>query len=193
MMVARLAVNRSLRPPWMEPPATSAASAATTAATIAPSGADLVLDDVKLVAPATLVAGPAYTVKFRNQGTAPAGKFQVALLAGRDGKLDEDAPRAVVDVSSLAAGELKEVTLRLPQKALKLAGPRWPGRRLHSPLRRGGLNGHSYRWWRAAFYDLRETATIHVPTLLSSRCSRAIFDVRPLETPCATAIVPRGR
>ncbi len=54
-------------PPWMEPPATSAASAATTAATIAPSGADLVLDDVKLVAPATLVAGPAYTVKFRNQ------------------------------------------------------------------------------------------------------------------------------
>jgi len=44
---------------------------------IAPSAsigsADLVLEDVHLASPATLVAGPAYTVKFRNQGTADAG------------------------------------------------------------------------------------------------------------------------
>ena len=80
------------------------------------------LEDVKLAAPATLVAGPAYTVKFRNQGTEAAGKFQVAILAGLDGKLTEDAPRAFVEVSSTAAGEAKEVTLRLPQSALKLTG-----------------------------------------------------------------------
>ena len=92
------------------------------AAITAPTGIDLVLEDVKLAAPASLVAGPAYTVTFRNQGTATAGKFQVAVLAGLDGKLTEDAPRAFVDVSSTAAGEAKEVTLRLPQSALKLTG-----------------------------------------------------------------------
>src|SRR5262249_16799473 len=53
----------------------------TLAATNAPVGADLVLEDVKLVAPATLVAGPAYRVKFRNQGTAVAANFEVAILA----------------------------------------------------------------------------------------------------------------
>jgi hypothetical protein len=82
----------------------------------------LVLEDVKLAAPATIVAGPAYTIKFRNQGTAAAGKFQVAILAGVDGKLTDDAPRAAIEIQSLAAGELKEVTLRLPQSAMKLAG-----------------------------------------------------------------------
>jgi hypothetical protein len=93
----------------------------TTASAVSPvAGADLVLEDITLAAPATLVAGPAYTVKFRNQGTAAAGKFEVAILAGFDGKLTEDAPRAVFEAASLAAGDVKEVTLRLPQKALKL-------------------------------------------------------------------------
>ena len=50
--------------------------------TAAATGIDLVLEDVTLASPATLVAGPAYTVKFRNQGTRPAGKFQVAIIAG---------------------------------------------------------------------------------------------------------------
>jgi hypothetical protein len=81
---------------------------------------DLVLEDVQQASPATLVAGPAYKVTFRNQGTEPAGKFQVAIFAGLDGKLADRAPRAVVEVASLAAGEVKTVTLRLPQKALRL-------------------------------------------------------------------------
>jgi hypothetical protein len=92
-------------------------------APVADSSVDLVLEDVKLAASATLVAGPAYTVTFRNQGTAPAGKFEVAILAGRDGTRAEDVAQAVVEVPSLGAGEVKEVTLRLPQKALKLAAP----------------------------------------------------------------------
>ena len=69
-----------------------------------------------------MVAGPAYRVKFRNQGTAAAGKFEVAVLAGLDGKLTADAPRAAVEVNSLAAGQIGEVTLRLPQSALKMTG-----------------------------------------------------------------------
>jgi hypothetical protein len=34
-----------------------------------------------------------------------------------------DAPGSVVEVASLAAGEVKEVTLRLPQKVLNLPAP----------------------------------------------------------------------
>ncbi len=94
----------------------------TTDGTAVASGVDLVLEDVKLAAPATLVAGPAYTVKFRNQGSQDAGKFEVGLLAGVNGRLTQDAPRAVIEVKSLPAGKSAEVTLRLPQSALKLLG-----------------------------------------------------------------------
>ncbi len=98
--------------------------AATDAPTTAPAasvGVDLVLEDVQQASPATLVAGPAYKVTFRNQGTEPAGKFQVGIFAGLNGKLAKGAPRAVVEVASLAAGEVKTVTLRLPQKALQMS------------------------------------------------------------------------
>lgn len=103
--------------------AADAATATTPADAAKPvaSGADLVLEDIKLASPATLVAGPAYTIKFRNQGTEAAAKFQVAVLVGLVGKLTNDAPRAVIEVKSLAAGASGEVTLRLSQSALKLA------------------------------------------------------------------------
>ncbi len=98
-----------------------AATVATTDA-LPPAGADLVLENIELASSATLIAGPAYTVKFRNQGTADAAKFQVAVLVGVDGKLADDASHAVVEVKSLTAGKSAEVTLRLPQSALKLIG-----------------------------------------------------------------------
>ncbi len=94
----------------------------TTAKPVIASAADLVLEDIQLASPATLVAGPAYTVKFRNQGTDAAARFQVGVLAGIDDKLSADAPRGVVEVKSLAAGQSGEVTLRLPQAALKMDG-----------------------------------------------------------------------
>jgi hypothetical protein len=81
---------------------------------------DLVLEDLKLMSPATSIAGPAYRLKFRNQGTASAGNFQVAMLAGFDGTLADDAPRAVVEVPGLFAGESLEVTLRLPAAAMRM-------------------------------------------------------------------------
>jgi hypothetical protein len=81
---------------------------------------DLVLEDLVLESPATLVAGPAYRVKFRNQGSQAAGKFQVAILAGLEGKLTDNAPRGIVEVPDLAAGDVGEVTLRLPVGAMKM-------------------------------------------------------------------------
>lgn len=85
-----------------------------------PGSVDLVLDDLTLDSPATLIAGPAYRLKFRNQGTQAAGKFQVAILVGLQDGLAEDAPRAIVEVPSLVAGQVAELTLRLPLQSMKL-------------------------------------------------------------------------
>ena len=75
---------------------------------------------MQLAAPATAVAGPAVRVTFRNQGTRDASSFRVAVLAGCEGLKAKDAPRAVADIPSLAAGEQRSVTLRLPLRAMQL-------------------------------------------------------------------------
>jgi hypothetical protein len=96
------------------------ASAPVTVASAPGTGrVDLVVEDIRMVQPATLIAGPAYQVKFRNQGTLAAGTFRVGIFAALDGKAS-DAARALVDVPGLAAGEVGEVTLRLPAAAMKL-------------------------------------------------------------------------
>lgn len=79
---------------------------------------DLVLEDVRLSEPATLVAGPSYRLKFRNQGLQACRRFRVALVAALDGQLSDS--QAVVDVPGLAAGEVREMTLRLPISSMKL-------------------------------------------------------------------------
>lgn len=96
------------------------------AAPVAAGSPDLVLEDLKLMSPATSIAGPAYRLKFRNQGTGAAGNFQVAMLAGFAGNLADDAPRAVVEVPGLFAGESLEVTLRLPASAMRMAHADYP-------------------------------------------------------------------
>ena len=83
---------------------------------------DLVLEDVQYVEPATMLVGPAYRVKFRNQGLSAVGKFRVALVASIDGQASEQSPKALVEVAGLASGESSEVTVRLPVTAMKLAG-----------------------------------------------------------------------
>jgi hypothetical protein len=82
---------------------------------------DLLLEDVQLVEPATMLVGPAYRVKFRNQGLTAAGKFRVAIVAGLDGQASEQSPKTLIDVAGLASGEASEVTVRLPVSAMKLA------------------------------------------------------------------------
>ncbi|WP_428306906.1 hypothetical protein [Lacipirellula sp.] len=84
------------------------------------SNADLVLEDLQLVANATAIAGPAYRVQFRNQGSASAGDFYVVVLAGVAATPTEDAPRAVLHVASVAPGEAVEAVLRLPAAAMRM-------------------------------------------------------------------------
>lgn len=81
---------------------------------------DLVLEDVKYIEPATETAGPAYRMKLRNLGARAAGKFRIGAFAERDGKLSDDAPQAVAEIASLPAGQVSEVTLRLPVTAVRL-------------------------------------------------------------------------
>jgi hypothetical protein len=82
-------------------------------------GADLVLEDVKLFEDATLVAGPAYSVRYRNQGVQPSAKFSVAIIASLDGQLPQDAPRVVMEVNGLYHGATQEIVLRLPRCEFK--------------------------------------------------------------------------
>jgi len=89
---------------------------------------DLVLEDVQFVEPATMLVGPAYRIKFRNQSRQSVGEFSVAIFAGVDGKIAENAPRAIADVSGMLGGEVSEVTLRLPATAMKLASAHTPKR-----------------------------------------------------------------
>jgi CARDB len=79
---------------------------------------DLLLEDLQYVEPATQLVGPAYRVKFRNQGMSAVGQFRVALVAAAGGKASKNSPRAVVEVAGLAAGHAGEVTMRLPKTAL---------------------------------------------------------------------------
>jgi hypothetical protein len=87
----------------------------------ASGSADLVLENIELVGPATLLVGPAYRVTFRNQSASAVGAFRVAIFAGVEGKLTDDAPRAMMEIAGLEGGKVGEATLRLPAAAMKLA------------------------------------------------------------------------
>lgn len=93
---------------------------ATPAAATGANGIDLVLEDIQYVEPATMLVGPAYRVKFRNQGLAAAGAFRVAIVASVNGTADAKSPMALVDVAGLASGQSSEVTVRLPRTAMQL-------------------------------------------------------------------------
>ncbi len=84
------------------------------------SNADLVLEDMQLAAHATAIAGPAYRLQFRNQGSSAATDFYVVVLAGVGASPTEDAPRAVLHVASVAPGEAVEAILRLPAAAMQM-------------------------------------------------------------------------
>ena len=92
---------------------------ATNPVTTKSGSVDLVLEDLRKSDEATAVAGPAYAVRFRNQGALPAGKFAVLIVVSVDGKLAPDAPRSAIEIPALGAGESHEVILRLPAAAMK--------------------------------------------------------------------------
>ena len=84
------------------------------------SNADLALEDIQLAAHSTAIAGPAYRLQFRNQGSSEATDFYVVLLAGVGSAPAEDAPRAVLHVANVAPGEAVEAILRLPASAMQM-------------------------------------------------------------------------
>lgn len=84
-------------------------------------GVDLVLEDIKLAAPATILAGPAYEVTFRNQSLQRVGAFRAMLAVGLDDKPGKDAPKVTMEIAGLEAGEVGKVTLRLPIAVMKMA------------------------------------------------------------------------
>lgn len=76
---------------------------------------DLVLEDAVMVQEATKLAGPAYAIRFRNQGLADSPRFTVAAVTSKDGSYKETAPKAEIKVPGLKAGESKDVVVRLPR------------------------------------------------------------------------------
>ena len=96
---------------------TTAATTSTAATSI-----DLVLEDVLLASPATVVAGPAYTIKIRNQGSQASGKFVVGIFAALDETVTAQSPRATVELPGMTGGQVRSVTLRLPLSAMNLTG-----------------------------------------------------------------------
>jgi CARDB len=96
------------------------AAEAQVATSPAAGSADLLLEDVQLVEGATILVGPAYRVKFRNQGQNATADFRVGLVATMGSEPSEKSPQAAVQVSGLAGGQSGEVTIRLPKSAMQL-------------------------------------------------------------------------
>ena len=72
---------------------------------------DLLVENITLAAPATKVAGPAYKITVRNQGSEASAKFNIALFASLDGKVNEQCPKAFIEVRDLAPVSYTHLTL----------------------------------------------------------------------------------
>ncbi|HUT10367.1 MAG TPA: hypothetical protein VMY42_07720 [Thermoguttaceae bacterium] len=84
---------------------------------------DLQLLAVRFVDPghAEEKLGPRYRVWFRNNGENPITEpFDVMLFAGNDAKLTEGVPRSGVRVTSVEAGDVQSVDVRLPIEVYSL-------------------------------------------------------------------------
>ena len=65
--------------------------------------------------------GPRYRVWFRNNGNQPVTQpFNVVLMAGNGAKLTAGLPQAGVRVTSIEAGDVQSVDLRLPVEVLAM-------------------------------------------------------------------------
>jgi len=82
---------------------------------------DLVLENVQMVDAHTEGSTPTYQVTVSNQGSEAAGKFRVGVFAEENGKLTNGSPRMILDVPSLGAGEVTQLTFRLTNGTIKLA------------------------------------------------------------------------
>ena len=86
---------------------------------------DLVITDISFYVPATKLAGPSYTVKVRNKGTHYAQRFHIGLFASLDGVVNEQTPKAFLEVRDLAPGSDGDYTISLPLNADSNFDPRF--------------------------------------------------------------------
>lgn len=84
---------------------------------------DLVIENIRLVAPSTMLVGPAYNIQVRNQGSEFAAKFHIALFASVGGVVNDQCPNAMLEVRDLAPGAAIEYTIRLPLTAEMMLDP----------------------------------------------------------------------
>ncbi len=84
---------------------------------------DLLVENITLASPSTKVAGPAYKITVRNQGSEAAAKFNIGLFACLDGKVNEQCPKAFLEVRDLAPNTSADYTIRLPKSADKMLDP----------------------------------------------------------------------
>lgn len=84
---------------------------------------DLVIENIRFAAPSTMLVGPAYHVQVRNQGSEFAPKFQIALFASVGGVVNDECPKAILEVRDLAPGAAIEYTIRLPLTAEVMLDP----------------------------------------------------------------------
>jgi hypothetical protein len=84
---------------------------------------DLLVEDISLASPATKVAGPSYKITVRNQGSETSAKFHIGLFASLDGKVNDQVPKAFLEVRDLAPNTSGEYTIRLPKVADKMLDP----------------------------------------------------------------------
>ncbi|MFH1923486.1 MAG: hypothetical protein ABIP48_26800 [Planctomycetota bacterium] len=80
--------------------------------------------------------GPRYRVWFRNNSTRPINRpFDVMLLASNDGLLASDLPQAGLRVTSIRAGGVQSIDIRLPVEVFSMGtdaeGQPAPFRKLH--------------------------------------------------------------
>jgi hypothetical protein len=88
------------------------------------SPVDLVIEDLRYYEPGTVLVGPSYTVKVCNKGSEYARQFHIGLFASLDGMVNEQSPKAFLEVRDLAPGTSVDYTIRLPVNADSIPDPR---------------------------------------------------------------------
>jgi hypothetical protein len=86
-------------------------------------GIDLQLLDVRLLSlgDPSKNLGPLFRVVIGNQGTRPAGAFQVLLVGSKGEQIDPQQPNDLAEVPGVESGKVVTVNIRLPLEAMTMA------------------------------------------------------------------------
>ncbi len=88
------------------------------------SPVDLSIENLRFSEPGTVLVGPSYHITVRNNGSEYAPRFHIGLFASLDGVVNEQSPKAFLEVRDLAPGTAVDYTIRLPVNADSIPDPR---------------------------------------------------------------------